>query len=54
MRRVMALGGFRARMSDSKRVDRNQGSEVTDVVFVLLTMLAFAILALTVRAGQRL
>jgi hypothetical protein len=41
-------------MSDSNHVDRNQGSEVADAVFVLLTVLAFAVLALTVRAGQRL
>jgi hypothetical protein len=41
-------------MSDSKRVDRNQRSEVADVLFVLLTVLPFAVLALTVRAGQRL
>jgi hypothetical protein len=41
-------------MSDSKRVDRNQGSEVADLIIVLVTVLAFMILTLTVRAGQRL
>jgi hypothetical protein len=41
-------------MSDSKRVDRNQGSEVADLIIVLVTVLAFVILTLTVRAGQRL
>jgi hypothetical protein len=41
-------------MSDSKRVDRNQGFEVPDLIIVLVTVLAFVILTLTVRAGQRL
>jgi hypothetical protein len=50
------LAACGARLSDNRREDHTQpkGIDVPDLIFVLVTVVAFVILTLAVRAGQRL